>query len=573
MTITAPGSGSSTLRTRGLSAVLDYAQMSHARAVAILIVVAMLSFLPGFFQVPPIDRDEARFAQATKQMVESGDYVDIRFQNESRYKKPVGIYWLQAAVVKTASRIGGHEMLTEIWLYRLPSLLGAIGSVLLTYWVALAFVTRRTALLASVMMATCVLLGVEARLAKTDAMLSLTVIAAMGAMARVYLARLRDPQAAIGWTMPAIFWTAMAAGFLLKGPLIMMFVVLTVVTLAIVDRSARWLLALRPFAGILWMIVLVLPWFAAIVVRSGDSFFAQSLGDDMLSKVASSQEAHGAPPGLYFLLFWVTFWPAAVLAGMAAPALLRAWRQPGAKFLLAWLVPSWLVFELVVTKLPHYVLPLYPAIAIMVAGILESGLLSKARWFIHGTIGFFLFPTIIGVVSLVGVFVIAKQPALSAWPFVGAAMVLGLVAWRLFESDGPERALLRAAAASICVSFAVFSVAFPTMTGLFPSVAVAEAVHDSGCKDPLSVSVGYQEPSLVFLVGSGLRFVDGSTAADFLRGGPCRFAIVDARNERIFAQRAETIGARYSQNSRIEGYNISVGRPVTLTLYQSESDR
>ncbi len=560
------------MRTRGLAGVLDYAQVSHGRAIAMLVVVALLSFLPGFFQIPPIDRDEARFAQATKQMVESGDYVDIRFQNESRYKKPVGIYWLQAAVVKTASRIGGEEVLTNIWLYRLPSLFGAIGSVLLTYWVALAFVTRRTALLASVMMATCVLLGVEARLAKTDAMLLLTVLAAMGAMARVYLARLRDPAAPPGWALPAIFWTAMAAGFLLKGPLILMFAGLTAVTLAIVDRSARWLLALRPVSGLFWMILLVMPWFVAIVVRAGDLFFTESLGNDMLAKVASSQEAHGAPPGIYFLLFWVTFWPGAVLAGMAVPALWRAWRQPGAKFLLAWLIPSWIVFELVVTKLPHYVLPLYPAAAILVAGILESGLLSKARWFIQGTIGFFLFPTVIGIAALVGVFVIARQPALLAWPLVAAAMILGLFAWQLFQNDGPERALLRAAVASICVSAAVFGVAFPAMTALFPSVAVAEALRESGCKQWTAVAVGYQEPSLVFWVGSGLRFTDASGAADFLRGGPCRFAFVDGRGERAFAQRAESIGVRYSQGARIEGYNISIGKPVTIAVYQSENE-
>ncbi len=57
-------------------------------------------FLPGFFTIPPIDRDEVRFAQATKQMVESGDFVDIRFQDDVRYKKPVGIYWMQAAALK-----------------------------------------------------------------------------------------------------------------------------------------------------------------------------------------------------------------------------------------------------------------------------------------------------------------------------------------------------------------------------------------------------------------------------------------------------------------------------------------
>src|SRR5450759_5418413 len=146
---------------RGLAAVLDYAADSHRRAAALLVVFSLIAFLPGFFQIPPVDRDEARFAQATKQMLERGEYVDIRFQDEVRYKKPVGIYWLQAAAVKAGETVGIPQARTTIWLYRLPSLFGAIGAVLLTYWTALAFVARRTALLAALMMASSVLLGVE----------------------------------------------------------------------------------------------------------------------------------------------------------------------------------------------------------------------------------------------------------------------------------------------------------------------------------------------------------------------------------------------------------------------------
>ena len=110
------------------------------RAAALLLAFCLLAFLPGFFQIPPVDRDEARFAQATKQMVERGEYVDIRFQDEVRYKKPVGIYWLQAAAVKAGEALGVPQARTTIWLYRLPSLFGATGAVLLTYWAALAFV-------------------------------------------------------------------------------------------------------------------------------------------------------------------------------------------------------------------------------------------------------------------------------------------------------------------------------------------------------------------------------------------------------------------------------------------------
>src|ERR1700732_4115530 len=102
--------------------VIDFVAAGHVRAVAFLILCGLLLFLPGFFNIPPIDRDEARFAQATKQMVESGDFVDIRFQDEVRYKKPVGIYWLQAAGVGTARGVGLQRAQVRVWLYRVPSL-------------------------------------------------------------------------------------------------------------------------------------------------------------------------------------------------------------------------------------------------------------------------------------------------------------------------------------------------------------------------------------------------------------------------------------------------------------------
>ena len=555
---------------RGLSAVLDYAGASHRRAAALLVVFSLLAFLPGFFQIPPVDRDEARFAQATKQMLESGQYIDIRFQDEVRYKKPVGIYWLQAGAVKAGEAVGIPQARTTIWLYRLPSLIGAIGAVLLTYWTALAFVARRTALLAALMMASSVLLGVEARLAKTDAMLLFTSVAAMGAMARIYLMSRRSPDLAVGWRLPAILWTALAAGVLLKGPLILMFVMLAALALSIADRSGRWLWSLRPVAGFAWLIVLVLPWFAAIIAKSGASFFAQSVGEDMLAKITSGQEAHGAPPGLYFLLFWVTFWPGSILAGLAAPRVWQARREPGARFLLAWLLPSWVVFEAVITKLPHYVLPLYPAIAILIAGILEGGGLVTKRWLVRGTAGWFVFPVAIAIAVGVGFIAIGGDLGLVAWPFAAAAMIFGLFAWWLYDVDGAERSLLRGMVSSVFIAITVYAVTVPSLPALFPSALIADTLRASGCEQPQVASTfAYQEPSLVFLLGTGTRFTDGTGAAIFLGQGPCRFALIDARNVGSFVQSANSIGLHYSFSQRVAGYNISIGRPVTLTVFRS----
>ena len=552
-----------------LAGVIDFVTVSHVRAIAFLALCGLLLFLPGFFNIPPIDRDEARFAQATKQMVESGDFVDIRFQDDVRYKKPVGVYWLQAAVVETASALGLPRAQVRVWLYRVPSLIGAIGAVLLTYWTALAFVTRRGAILAALILCSSVLLGAEARLAKTDAMLLLSVVAAMGAMARVYLSwqRGEDP-AHPPWSWPAIFWTALAGGILLKGPLILMFVGLTIVTLAILDRSAAWLWRLRPVWGLMWVLVLVLPWFVAIFWRAGDAFFADSIGGDMLSKL-SAQESHGAPPGLYLLLFWVTFWPGAALAGMAAPAVWQARREPGAQFLLAWLVPSWIVFELVLTKLPHYVLPLYPAIAILTAGALERRVLSRS-WLMRGAAWWFVIPAAASVIAVIGAITLTRQPVFLAWPFVAAALIFGLFAWWLYDDNRAERSLLNAVVSAMFLAVAIYGVVVPALTPLFPSAEVARALRNVVCVGPKAAAAGFHEPSLVFMTGTSTVLTDGSGAADFLGQGSCRFALVEARSERGFAQRAEAIGLRYNVATRIDGYNISQGRAISIAIFRSE---
>ena len=126
-------------------------------------------------------------------MIESGNYVDIHYQEQDFYKKPAGINWLQAAVVKSAVALGMPSAMTSIWVYRIPSLIGAVAAVLLAYWTALAFVGRRPAVLAALLLAVSVMFDVQGRLARTDEVLMAVFLAALGAMARIYLAERRTP--------------------------------------------------------------------------------------------------------------------------------------------------------------------------------------------------------------------------------------------------------------------------------------------------------------------------------------------------------------------------------------------
>ncbi|MEA2984968.1 MAG: hypothetical protein QOD94_1222, partial [Alphaproteobacteria bacterium] len=336
------------------------------------------------------------------------------------------------------------------------------------------------------------------------------------------------------------------------------------------DRSARWLLALKPAVGLLWLLILVSPWFIAILSKAGGSFLAESIGEDMFGKVYSGQQSHGAPPGYYFLLFWVTFWPASALAVMATPWVWRARHEPAVRFLLAWLLPSWIVFEIVVTKLPHYVLPLYPAIAILIAIAIDRGALARERWAVRGVAWWFVLPTLIGIAGLVALVWLERRLGLPAWPFIAGAVVFGLVAWWLYEADGSERGLLRATAASILLAIGMYAVIIPTLQ-IFPSAELARAVKAAGCERPLAASAGFQEPSLVFLLGTRTQLTDGAGAAEFLRQGGCRFALIEQRQERSFAQRAEAIGLRYAAGPRIEGINVGAGRLVSIAVYRSET--
>jgi 4-amino-4-deoxy-L-arabinose transferase-like glycosyltransferase len=559
------------IRKWDITSLLTEATASHFRALSVLALLALASFLPGFFQIPPVDRDEARFAQATKQMIETGDFVDIRFQEETRYKKPVGIYWLQAAVVRAAEAMGVPQARTTIGLYRIPSLLGALGAVLATYWAAMAFVSRRAALMAGAMMATSIGLGLEARLAKTDAMLLLTCVTALGAMARAYLAEQGDrPSSLPPLAIAAIFWGAIAAGIMIKGPMILMFVGLAVIALIAMDRSARWLLRLKPLIGVPFALAIVMPWLVAIMIRSGGSFFTDSLGQDMFAKVTGGQETHGLPPGFYFLIFWQMFFPGALLAGLAAPAVWRARAEPGCKLLLAWIVPAWVAFELVPTKLPHYVLPLYPALAILIAGVVDSKSLSRNLWLVRGTVWWFILMMMVALLLIALQIIVGQRLGLWTWTFSAAAVIFSLFAWLLYEVDGAEASLARAAAASLMLSLAAYAATFPGLRGLFPSVGLANYLRSAGCADPVAVTAGFHEPSLVFLAGTNTNHGVGSTAADFLLGGPCRFAFVEGRQERAFVQRADAIGLRYMPGPRIEGFNINGGGAVNIATFRSE---
>lgn len=556
----------------GLDRLANFASASHWRACLLLVLLSLGAFLPGFASLQPFDRDEPRFAQASKQMLETRDFVDIRFQDEARHKKPVGIYWLQAGSVAIGEALGVPQARTTMWLYRLPSLIGAIATVLLTYWALLAFVGPRLALLGGALMAAAVLLGVEARFAKTDALLAACAVATMGALARAWLDWTRSLAFVPSRHNWLVFWSATALGLLLKGPIVPMVWGLAVLVLSLRERSLRWFAPLRPGLGLLLCLVVVLPWFVAIAVKTGGDFFAESVGKDMLAKVGEGQEKHWGPPGLYLLLFFGTYWPSAALAAMAIPFAWVKRREPQILFLLAWIVPSWLVFEAVPTKLPHYVLPLYPAITALLLLALVNGGINRFRR--GSTLTAFLVvlvPAALVGVLLYGTWTLDRTLPWLALPVLALALFVAFRGFLAFRQGAFEGALWCGVVASLLLSLGVFGLASPSLRGIKLSPRLAEAVQAVTCSNPQVMTIGYREPSLVFLVGTDLRMgADGTVAASFLREPGCRVALVEGRFLDGFRQSLAASGQAPRLLTTISGFNLNGGKRLDISVFVRE---
>lgn len=543
-----------------VSAVLDWSAAGTWRAALVVLLIALIVVLPGIASMPVTDRDEARFAQASKQMLETGDLIDIRFQDEPRWKKPIGIYWLQAASAQVLG--GGPE--AGIWAYRVPSAIAAIFAALLTVWAARPLVGNRAAVLAGAMLATSLLLVGEANIAKTDAALLASAVAALGGMAHLIIGT-------GGRGAALIFWFGIAAGILLKGPIVPAIAVLTFAWIWVFERTRPPFARFRPGAGIGLTVLLVAPWLIAIWIVSDGAFFAEALGRDMGAKLTSGQEKHWGPPGLYSLLVWGTFWPWAALLPVAALTLWHRRKETWLILLTGWVLPFWVVLEIVPTKLPHYVLPLYPALAIALAAWICTPSEDPPRWVRRLSAGLIALPG--GL--LIGALLIL--PALLEWTVVwqalpliaigGAATVWAARAALLHRPMAQVGASILAAA---MIYPAVLQFGLPALTTVFASPRiVAVASQYAPCASGPLHSIGYREPSLVFLNGTETDITGPETAIPALKDDPGAMVLIEHRWRTILGDRFPDGVVRET----VQYFNYNRGKFETADLVTQDDPR
>lgn len=631
---------------------------SGGRGYILLFFLTFFTALPGVFTMPALDRDESRFAQASKQMLETGDYIMIRYQDGMRNKKPAGIHWLQAG----STALFSSPEAKQIWSYRIPSFIGGAFATCFVFWAGIPLIGRRAAFLGALLFGTGILLASEAHISKTDGVLVALTTLGIGALVHLRQSEQHRKRLSI------LFWFAMGAGFLIKGPVTPMVVFLALVCHSLWRRHGlKWPMVLNAglilifidnyidfgvadqiigygikgvgglalticglqfardewkegwFRDLFWWpgpalwVLMVLPWFISIQMATSGEFFQGAVGKDLKDKVVGASEGHGGPPGYHLVYLFSHFFPATLFL---IPGLVLGVRKArtgergddGVLFLMSWLIPTWVVFEFLPTKLSHYVLPAYPALALLCGyatwKLIEGVKLPVSRYislgiFLLGAILVSVVASRIGVslfeAEAIGDFKTASAEAIREswaqipvieWPltFVGIAIIGTTIT---FVMRKYELAIAFALMTSMTLGWHVRVTFLPKETWVQATTTARAALaevcglpdqKDCGASPSQIHAIGYAEPSFVFTTGTDVKIdPDSSAALPPASEAPVMAYVVNLESKSVAKDTVEAIVAAAKAQDRCVrksashyAFNYSNGDPAHFIALRVE---
>jgi 4-amino-4-deoxy-L-arabinose transferase-like glycosyltransferase len=270
------------------------------KAWVILFLLTFGAAAPGVFLLPALDRDESRFAQASKEMLEENNYILIQYQDELRNKKPAGIHWLQAA---STALLTGPEA-KQIWTYRVPNWLAVAFASMACFWAGIPLIGRRAAFLGAALFGASLLLTSEGHISKTDGVLIFLTTLGIGALGRLYLGTDKPGR------MAFLVWLTVSASFLIKGPVTMMVVAFAGFGAYVWDKAAEgrggdWWRPLARWTGPALFVAMVLPWFLWIQAATDGAYIEGAVGKDLADKFTGASEGHSG-----WFLYHLTHIPA-----------------------------------------------------------------------------------------------------------------------------------------------------------------------------------------------------------------------------------------------------------------------
>jgi 4-amino-4-deoxy-L-arabinose transferase-like glycosyltransferase len=487
---------------------------STSAKYATLFVGCVLFHIIGTWSVPLIDRDEPRFAESSREMIERGDYVVPHFNNQLRLDKPPIAYWGQIASYKI---LGENDFAA-----RFPSAVAAalVAMSILAWGSRLRNATASQARIsgsrvgwwAAIIFTLCLQTFLHAKAAVAD--MWLVLFMTLAHWAGWELLQRRTPNAerpTPNWFWWLIFYVGLALGFLAKGPIAWT----PLLTVAAMKFAERDLELARPFKfvrGICLVLVIVALWGVPALIQTHGDFLRIGIGRHVIGRSFSAMESHGSNSlGTYLLLlpfYFVTVFVSFFPWSIKLPSLTKqVWRERDRVdvYLLCGAGIIFVIFTLIKTKLPHYTLPAFPLLALLVARYVSS-----------------------------------------------------------------ERFLKSAAIVAGCIYLALALLAAPFAANFFPAKQLYLKARDSLRPEMELGAVDFQEPSLVWYFRSRAKgwmtALNSKNAAEFMQKNGPRFVILPTEMAGDTFPDPPATWKTFST----AGFNVAKGKRVALTLVLKE---
>lgn len=493
----------------------------------LLALVMAAVTLPNLGTASLWDVDEGVNAGCTREMMESGTWVVPTFNGELRTAKPVMLYWIQ--------RVSFNLFGPTEWAARIPAVLLGLGTVLLTYELARRMFDSATGLLAGTVLATAIEFCKLSHAATPDAPLiffiTLTLVLFWNG----------HENGGRGWIYPAAVASALAT--LTKGPVGLAMPGLIVFLYFAWNRELRRLLDWRLIRGIFLWLAVAAPWYGLVISETRGQYLA-FFRNENAGRFLNAMEGHRGPIVYYLGALFAFFAPWCVFLGAAIWFAVRSAtpRSPSAsgglpmtdvrvhRFLLVWIAVYLVFFSLAATKLPNYIAPLYPAIAILTARFLVRWYraeVSLPKWVMPAaTVGV----AIVGLTTIIGLLIGGGAIAVN---LKGQRIMAGLVSWAplggilLIAALGMGWFLARDRRIAYVHTVAVASILFIGTLAAFVAPVVDEykaprsLVAQSGARQPdrevRVASLDYTQPSVTWYVERKVeRLPSAEAAREFL---------------------------------------------------------
>lgn len=345
------------------------------RRFGLIVLFALAVHLAGTVFLPLVDRDEPRFAEATREMLERQDYLVPHFNNGYRFDKPILIYWCQAVFL---SILGNGRGFGELAV-RLPSVLAAALTAGVIYRFGRRASRESVGIWAALIFTTSLQTIVHAKMAVADFVLILFMTLGVWAGWELIVA-CENPASVRGmrnrWWW--LFYFSLALAFMAKGPLSWLPFIAVLICLR--KTPGGWSMV-RPIAGLLLMLSVIALWGVPALKVTNGEFFRIGIGRHVIQRSVGTLEGHGASHWLgylamlpfYFGTVLISFFPWSCYL----PSLIKSRREMASRprfetYLLVGILLTFGIFSLIRTKLPHYTLPCFPLLALWMASYLPA---------------------------------------------------------------------------------------------------------------------------------------------------------------------------------------------------------